>query len=504
MGQLFSFLKRLFLFKSLCLSSRLQTEDMENILVSYRLKGDTDGIANACLLKVSKDKEVYLIDIMKQFLANNVGICYLYWVKVNSDFILLQSPSSVVPVEDRRVFLYLEPSGAPPMVSLSQISAYLEISRKAIYSDEDYSITKGMDTMSLGNNKNRSRESFQSAQSSSSHANSYRTTESPYAQNQHHQQHQQHQQQPSKSKPLVDEQTVNALADAAKNATEKAAKSIFSFAQKSLTKLSSAMEGVAAATPAVSLASMSSVQVGRYNVNILSQLAEGGFGVVFLAEDATAPGQYYALKRIVVQSKEQIGDAQTELSNLKLFSGANKHPNIIELLDSGSSARSGGAGVNRELSLLFPFYAQGTAWDAINQANPMETDGPAWPFSERQCLHIALGVACALSAIHKRGFAHRDVKPHNVLLGDDGVPVLTDMGSMAAAKVEIQNRKEASMVEDEASVKVSAPYRSPELTQVMPLSYPHVVSFIFHFAVQSFTILCISYLVMNKCFLYTT
>lgn len=454
---------------------------MESILVSYRFKSDTDGHANACILKVAKDREVYLVDIMKHFLNLNIGISYFYYVKIQSnnsdyDYILLQSPSSLVPVEDRCINLYLEPSASPPIVKINQISNYLDISRKAIYTDDDFAITKSIDTLSLGNgNSNIFRQQSRALpSSSSSNAQQYNQ--------QQQQQQQQYSHQQTKNKPLVDEQTVHALADAAKNATEKAAKSLFSFAQKSLTKLSTAMEGVSnnAASASTSLGASPTVQVGRYNVNIVSQLAEGGFGVVFLVEDAAAPGQYYALKRIVVQSKEQIGDAQTELSNLKLFSGSNKHPNIIELLDSGSSTRSGSGngGINRELSLLFPFYSQGTAWDAINQANPLEVDGPAWPFNERQCLHITLGVAHALSAIHKRGFAHRDVKPHNVLLGEDGVPVLTDMGSMAAAKVEVHNSKEASMVEDEASVKVSAPYRSPELTQVMALSYPHIVSII--------------------------
>ena len=453
---------------------------MESILVTYRLKNETDGIANACLLKVSKDREVYLIDIMKQFLTNNIGISFVYWIQItNSDYVLLQSPSSIVPVENRCISLFLEPSGSPPMVSGSQIADYLDISRKAIYTDEDFAITKAVDSLSLTSTSSSSRKPPR--QNEYSQSSSFRPShDSTQQQQQTRNTDRNIQQQQTKSKPLVDEQTVHALADAAKNATEKAAKSLFSFAQKSLTKLSSAMEGVANGTvsPNNAASLLSNIQVGRYNVNVLSQLAEGGFGVVFLVEDAAAPGQYYALKRIVVQSKEQMGDAQTELSNLKLFSGpSNKHPNIIELLDSGSNARpGGGGGIGRELSLLFPFYPQGTAWDAINQANPMEVEGPAWPFNERQCLHIALGVAHALSAIHQRGFAHRDVKPHNVLLGDDGVPVLTDMGSMAAAKVEVHNRKEASMVEDEASVKVSAPYRSPELTQVMPLSYPHIVS----------------------------
>ena len=37
-----------------------------------------------------------------------------------------------------------------------------------------------------------------------------------------------------------------------------------------------------------------------------------------------------------------------------------------------------------------------------------------WPFTERECAQILMGVSEALLALHARGIAHRDIKPHNV------------------------------------------------------------------------------------------
>ncbi|WP_233258166.1 serine/threonine-protein kinase, partial [Micromonospora sp. S4605] len=55
----------------------------------------------------------------------------------------------------------------------------------------------------------------------------------------------------------------------------------------------------------------------------------------------------------------------------------------------------------------------------------LATDGP---LSARRTARIGLAVLAALRAAHAAGVLHRDVKPHNVLVADDGRVVLTDFG----------------------------------------------------------------------------
>ncbi|PWY97622.1 Pkinase-domain-containing protein [Testicularia cyperi] len=64
-------------------------------------------------------------------------------------------------------------------------------------------------------------------------------------------------------------------------------------------------------------------------------------------------------------------------------------------------------------------------------------------------------------------YAHRDIKPGNVMVADDGkTPILMDFGSTIKARVEIKSRREAVAHQDMAAERSSMPYRAPELFDV--------------------------------------
>jgi serine/threonine kinase 16 len=473
---------------------------METVAVFYQVLGQGQGNGgaeqknnNVYFLTVPQGREVLLLDLLQLWMQGGADrVCYSFFASDGcGGRLALLSPLSLLPVTDQAVHLLLEPAAAPPVTPVDQCGEWLDYSRwqmdkpdlyresplPARYRDgENISRSKASaparrdqpdDSRGRGGDRNeqppRSRpaeEKFDNIfappgrDSASSNA-------PPPPRRPEGQQREQGQREQSRNSnlftPGAQDENLAALAGAASVASEYtgiAARSLFNFAAKSIKSVAS---NVASLT--------GHIQVGHHKVVLVKEIAQGGFGIVSLVKDVN-DGKVFAMKQMFCQSREQVEEAHLELTTLQKFSN---DPHIITLVDHASIPAS--KGQFRQILLLFPFYSAGTAWDMVERALPAPgAEGAAaggnWPFPERAAVATIMGTARALRTMHDEGVAHRDIKPHNILISDTFDPIIMDLGSVGPTRVEIRNRLEALKAEDEASCKCSAPYRAPELTQV--------------------------------------
>src|SRR5260370_37631209 len=128
------------------------------------------------------------------------------------------------------------------------------------------------------------------------------------------------------------------------------------------------------------------------------------------------------------------------------------HPNIVSIFDVGEDAEP------RTTFIVMELVNGGNLKERIQRSAPL-------PDSEIRALGAALAVA--LEYAHRRGIVHRDVKPQNVLLDEDGRPRLTDFGIAQAMASKGLTRTGAAI----ASVPYLAPHPPPP-PPPLPPSHP--------------------------------
>jgi len=146
--------------------------------------------------------------------------------------------------------------------------------------------------------------------------------------------------------------------------------------------------------------------LGAYRV--LGELGRGGMGVVYLAE--RADGQFQrraAIKVLVDQAAGSVNLARFHRER-QVLAGLN-HPNIAQLLDSGVAP--GGA------PYFVLEYVDGQSIDAYCNARRL---------SVRQRLRLFQTVCEAVRFAHRHLVIHRDLKPGNILVTEDGQVKLDD------------------------------------------------------------------------------
>src|SRR5262249_7640208 len=143
--------------------------------------------------------------------------------------------------------------------------------------------------------------------------------------------------------------------------------------------------------------------IGSYK--LLEQIGEGGFGVVFMAEQQHPIRRKVALKILKpgMDTRQVVARFEAERQALALMD----HPNIAHVLDGGETASGR------------PYFVM----DLVKGV-PITRYCDDHELTPRQRLTLFVPVCQAVQHAHQKGIIHRDIKPSNVLVAAyDGKPV---------------------------------------------------------------------------------
>jgi hypothetical protein len=141
----------------------------------------------------------------------------------------------------------------------------------------------------------------------------------------------------------------------------------------------------------------------------LRLIARGGASSVHLAESERL-GDIVALKVLdrVPDATGDLRDFERFLDEYQILASLD-HPNVVRIHDIGVA--------DDHLFIAMEYFAAGSLRTKMREAVPA-----------REALGIAASIARALETVHAVGILHRDLKPGNVMIRDDGSIALIDFG----------------------------------------------------------------------------
>jgi Tol biopolymer transport system component len=189
--------------------------------------------------------------------------------------------------------------------------------------------------------------------------------------------------------------------------------------------------------------------IGHYH--IVGALGKGGMGEVYAAED-TRLGRRVALK-VLSRGLAMDADHRERFEREARAVAALNHPNIVTIY---SVEDAGG------IPFLTLELVEGRTLDALIPPGGLPLD---------RILAYAIPLADAVGAAHQRGITHRDLKPGNVMVGDDGRVKVLDFG---LAKLKESNASLAASLPTqeltgEGRIVGTVAYMSPEQAEGKPV-----------------------------------
>jgi Tol biopolymer transport system component/predicted Ser/Thr protein kinase len=203
------------------------------------------------------------------------------------------------------------------------------------------------------------------------------------------------------------------------------------------------LEGVAAQQH-LGVSAQHPVHIGRYRV--IEELGAGGSGVVYAAYDPKLERRI-AIKVLTGQAAAAARQRRRLRRDAKAASAA-AHPNIVTIHDIASEG---------DFDYIVMECVEGHPLGKLITAGGMP---------EQTLLSYVIQISAALVAAHRSGVVHRDLKPNNIMVTDEGVVKVLDFG---LAKQENPSEDGASLTTIEGHFAGTVAYVSPEQAEGRPV-----------------------------------
>jgi serine/threonine protein kinase/tetratricopeptide (TPR) repeat protein len=199
---------------------------------------------------------------------------------------------------------------------------------------------------------------------------------------------------------------------------------------------------------------------GNHRFEVLTRLGQGGMGAVYQVIDRSRNVRV-ALKSVGEVSGEGLLRFKREYRAVSAI----RHPNLVELGELFEMDQRWFFTMELIDGVDFYSYVRGDGAANDNAQPPVQEAGPdplkgralapsSAGFSEARLRRALAGLVSGVAALHAKGMLHRDVKPGNVLVSDEGRVVLIDFGLVTGLD-RVKQMAEISMVG-------TVPYMSPE------------------------------------------
>ncbi|CEG42054.1 nak bike protein kinase [Plasmopara halstedii] len=196
--------------------------------------------------------------------------------------------------------------------------------------------------------------------------------------------------------------------------------------------------------------------IGRFEVEAVQYLGEGGSSFIFLVKDVRAPptAKPLVLKRLVAHNEQT---AEWIASEVRLHQRLN-HPQVVQFVASQTNKPRGD---KSEVFILMEYCPGGHLQENMLKMGTKR-------FAQHELLRTFKSLCEPVAVLHaqKPPIAHRDLKLENFLLDKEGVYKLCDFGSCVVGPQSLATKADRMRELDNVSKRTTAMYRSPELADV--------------------------------------